>query len=78
VPGFSVEIFPGILFLSYTIKGSDIQRYPARLALHFFEDMDDFTSGVPGDMKPVFFNRFRRGKTTKSGKGPGLFIIRSP
>ena len=33
--------------------------------------------GIPDDMKPVIFDRFRRGKTTKSGKGLGLFIVRS-
>jgi signal transduction histidine kinase len=33
--------------------------------------------GIGDDMKPVIFDRFRRGKTTKSGKGLGLFIVRS-
>lgn len=33
--------------------------------------------GISDDMKPVIFDRFRRGKTTKSGKGLGLFIVRS-
>ncbi len=33
--------------------------------------------GIADDMKPVVFDRFRRGKTTKSGKGLGLFIVRS-
>jgi len=33
--------------------------------------------GIPDDMKPVIFDRFRRGRTTKSGKGLGLFIVRS-
>ncbi len=33
--------------------------------------------GIPDDMKPVIFDRFRKGKTTKSGKGLGLFIVRS-
>ena len=33
--------------------------------------------GVSDEMKPVIFDRFRRGKTTKSGKGLGLFIVRS-
>jgi K+-sensing histidine kinase KdpD len=39
--------------------------------------MEGLTSGVPGDTKPVSFDHFRRGKTTKSGQGPGLFIVRS-
>ena len=33
--------------------------------------------GISDDMKPVIFDRFRKGKTTKSGKGLGLFIVRS-
>lgn len=33
--------------------------------------------GIPDDMKPIVFDRFRKGKTTKSGKGLGLFIVRS-
>ena len=33
--------------------------------------------GIPDEIKPVIFDRFRRGKTTKSGKGLGLFIVRS-
>jgi signal transduction histidine kinase len=33
--------------------------------------------GIPDDMKPVIFDRFKRGKTTRSGKGLGLFIVRS-
>jgi len=33
--------------------------------------------GIPDDLKPVIFDRFRIGKTTRSGKGLGLFIVRS-
>jgi signal transduction histidine kinase len=33
--------------------------------------------GIPDEMKPVIFERFRRGKTAKSGKGLGLFIVRA-
>jgi len=33
--------------------------------------------GITDDLKPVIFDRFRKGKTTKSGKGLGLFIVRS-
>ena len=33
--------------------------------------------GISDDMKPVIFDRFRKGKTPKSGKGLGLFIVRS-
>ena len=30
--------------------------------------------GISDEMKPTIFDRFKRGKTTKSGKGLGLFI----
>jgi two-component system, NtrC family, sensor kinase len=33
--------------------------------------------GISDERKPVIFDRFWRGKTTRSGKGPGLFIARS-
>jgi signal transduction histidine kinase len=33
--------------------------------------------GIDDELKPVVFDRFRKGKSTKSGKGLGLFIVRS-
>lgn len=33
--------------------------------------------GIADDMKPVVFDRFRKGKNTRSGKGLGLFITRT-
>jgi signal transduction histidine kinase len=33
--------------------------------------------GIPDDLKPVIFDRFRKGRSGKSGKGLGLFIVRS-
>lgn len=33
--------------------------------------------GIPAEMKPVVFDRFRKGKNAKSGKGLGLFICRT-
>ena len=33
--------------------------------------------GIPDEMKPTIFERFRKGKTPKSGKGLGLFIVRA-
>jgi signal transduction histidine kinase len=38
--------------------------------------IEDNGPGIPDELKPVIFNRFRRGKTTKSGKGLGLYISR--
>ncbi|OPY31583.1 MAG: response regulator PleD [Methanoregula sp. PtaU1.Bin006] len=33
--------------------------------------------GIDDELKPVVFDRFKKGKSTKSGKGLGLFIVRS-
>lgn len=33
--------------------------------------------GIEDELKPVVFDRFRKGKSTRSGKGLGLFIVRS-
>lgn len=38
--------------------------------------VSDTGPGIPDDMKPEIFNRFRKGKSKKSGKGLGLFISR--
>ncbi len=38
--------------------------------------VEDNGPGIPDDLKPVIFNRFQRGKTTRSGKGLGLYISR--
>jgi signal transduction histidine kinase len=39
--------------------------------------VSDNGPGIPDDLKPVIFDRFRKGRTGKSGKGLGLFIVRS-
>ena len=33
--------------------------------------------GIPDDMKPIIFDRFRKGGHARSGKGLGLFIVRT-
>jgi signal transduction histidine kinase len=38
--------------------------------------IEDDGPGIPDDLKPAIFNRFRRGKGSKSGKGLGLYISR--
>jgi signal transduction histidine kinase len=38
--------------------------------------IEDNGPGIPDDLKPAIFNRFRRGKGSKSGKGLGLYISR--
>ena len=39
--------------------------------------VSDNGPGISDEMKPAIFDRFKRGKTTRSGKGLGLFIARS-
>jgi signal transduction histidine kinase len=43
---------------------------------HVTVSVEDSGPGIPGELKPVLFSRFQRGKTTKSGKGLGLYICR--
>jgi len=38
--------------------------------------IEDNGPGIPDELKSVIFNRFQRGKTTRSGKGLGLYICR--
>ena len=38
--------------------------------------VEDTGPGIPEDLKPVVFNRFQRGKSSRSGKGLGLYISR--
>jgi signal transduction histidine kinase len=38
--------------------------------------IEDNGPGIPDELKPVIFNRFQRGKTSRSGKGLGLYIAR--
>ena len=38
--------------------------------------VEDNGPGIPDELKPVIFNRFQRGKTSRSGKGLGLYISR--
>jgi len=39
--------------------------------------VSDNGPGIADDMKPVVFDRFRKGKNVRSGKGLGLFITRT-
>lgn len=38
--------------------------------------IEDNGPGIPDELKPAIFNRFQRGKSTRSGKGLGLYICR--
>jgi signal transduction histidine kinase len=43
---------------------------------HVTVSIEDNGPGIPDELKPVIFNRFQRGKTSRSGKGLGLYISR--
>jgi len=38
--------------------------------------VEDTGPGIPDAIKPTLFSRFRRGKSSRSGKGLGLYIVR--
>ncbi|HMA05725.1 MAG TPA: ATP-binding protein [Methanomicrobiales archaeon] len=38
--------------------------------------VEDSGPGIPDDLKPAIFNRFQRGRSSRSGKGLGLYISR--
>jgi len=38
--------------------------------------VEDTGPGIPDEVKPGLFSRFRKGKSSKSGKGLGLYIVR--
>ena len=38
--------------------------------------VEDTGPGIPDEVKPTLFSRFRKGKGSKSGKGLGLYIVR--
>lgn len=44
---------------------------------HVEIEVSDNGPGIPDAMKPVVFDRFRKGKNQRSGKGLGLFIVRT-
>jgi two-component system, sensor histidine kinase len=49
-----------------------------RAAEPFYEVViEDNGHGIPDDLKPKLFQRFRRGTTKAHGKGLGLYIVRS-
>lgn len=38
--------------------------------------VEDTGPGIPDAIKPTLFSRFRKGKSSRSGKGLGLYIVR--
>ncbi|HUK38158.1 MAG TPA: ATP-binding protein [Methanomicrobiales archaeon] len=57
-------------------KGVEIWIRVADGGDHVTVSVEDNGPGIPEDLKPAIFNRFQRGRTTKSGKGLGLYISR--
>ncbi|HXW98126.1 MAG TPA: ATP-binding protein, partial [Methanomicrobiales archaeon] len=57
-------------------KGVEIWIRVADEGDHVTISVEDNGPGIPDELKPAIFNRFQRGKTTKSGKGLGLYISR--
>ena len=39
--------------------------------------IDDNGTGIPDDMKSKIFTRFQRGKTKASGRGLGLYLVKT-
>jgi signal transduction histidine kinase len=39
--------------------------------------VEDDGPGIPDDLKPKLFSRFRRGPTKASGKGLGLYLVKN-
>ncbi len=73
------QVFTNLLGNSVKFAGSG-----AEIAVTVVDKRDhveviitDNGPGIPDDMKPVAFDRFRKGKSAKSGKGMGLFIART-
>lgn len=72
------EVFTNLVGNSIKFGGPDVT-----VAIRV-EDMDgevlvsveDTGPGIPDDVKPTLFSRFRKGVSSKSGKGLGLYIVR--
>lgn len=72
------EIFTNLIGNAAKFGGPDVE-----ITLDVHEEGDlvtvtvaDNGPGIPDDLKPNLFDRYRRGTTTKSGKGLGLYIVR--
>ncbi len=72
------EVFTNLIGNSLKFGAPDV-----RVSVKVAEDgedvevtVEDTGPGVPNPMKSRIFSRFTRGRTTKSGKGLGLFIAR--
>ena len=73
------QIFTNLIGNSVKFAGTN-----AEIAIEVLDKGDrveivvtDNGTGIPDDMKPVIFDRFKKGKNAKTGKGLGLFIART-
>ncbi len=73
------QIFTNLLGNSFKFAGVDAQvAITVQVSGNDVEiSVSDNGPGVPDDMKPIIFDRFRKGRNPKSGKGLGLFIVRT-
>lgn len=73
------EIFTNLIGNSLKFGGPGIEIW---IFVKVLDDtieisVEDSGPGITDELKPVIFNRFSRGDTTKYGKGLGLFIIKN-
>lgn len=72
------EIFANLIGNSVKFGGPDVE---VTISVREVGDtvsvtVADTGPGIPDDLKPLIFERKERGKTKKSGKGLGLYIVR--
>jgi signal transduction histidine kinase len=73
------QVFTNLLgnSVKFAGTGADIAVTVVDKRDHVEVIVTDNGPGIPDEMKPVVFDRFRKGKGAKSGKGLGLFIART-
>lgn len=73
------EIFTNLIGNSVKFGGPDVDIHiTAREKDGMIEvSVEDTGPGIADDLKPLIFNRFRKGTSKQSGKGLGLFIART-
>jgi len=73
------QVFTNLLGNSVKFAGT---RAVVTISVEDKQDLVEITvadngPGIPNEMKPAVFDRFRKGKNSRSGKGLGLFICRT-
>jgi PAS domain S-box/PAS domain S-box/PAS domain S-box len=83
--GLIRDIFANLIGNAIKHSGNDKRIYINIIVSRLVEDgkdlcrvaIEDNGPGVPDALKDKLFNRFQRGETTASGKGLGLYLVRS-